>query len=992
MGHSASSRTGATLRKNLRRSVGRAHPCSVRHLGPFSRAQRILRRTSSAIQFLARFIQTSVHVSLPLCLVVATAAQNAGPAQAPAPPAPAKPAAAKASSTSSVPASAAELVDPRFTYSGVPAELAQDQGAAGLRLELLRLGTTARLMQVVAHPDDEDGGMLTLEARGRGVSTLLMTLNRGEGGQNKIGSNLSDVLGVLRAEELLASDQYYGVQERFSRVADFGFSKSPEETFAKWGGHDVALADMVRVIRTFRPDVLVARFSGTERDGHGHHQASSILAKEAFRAAADPKRFPEQIAAGLEPWQAKKFYIGNVCGFGAMTCPDADWTLKLNTGERNADLGMGYVQFAMQGLRHQMSQGAANWTIDPGDRFTFYKLVDSVIPSATDKDGHEKDFFDGIDTTLPGLAPKEMSDLRQQLADIANLVRQASESARGTDTAAAEARLTKLVAGLNRINEKVHESRWRGTGGSEFLTRIAEKQQQAQTALNLALGVSLTADVSSDGGRTVDAAKEADALTTVSPGQEFLVAVKFHNGSTLPLTIDGVKLEVPAGWNTISERIRPEEVKPGDELRVTFRLRVPKDAAYTRPYWHRDDPETESVNHIDNEKYATLPFPPPALQARVNYTVPSANGAKVENRIAAVVVTPFVDEAGKGRSRPLAVVPAFSVMLEPGTQVISTHNGESSMVTVGVTSNLARSERGVLRLELPEGWKAEPAEQALELSHRGEKNEVQFKIFPSDLHEGRATLRAVLDVAGEKYSEGYTLVTREDLGSFYYYQPARQRVSMVDVRAPHDLKVGYVMGAGDDIPTVLAQVGMDVTLIPAEQLGSEDLSRFGTIVLGIRAYDTQKDVVANNQKLLDFVSAGGTLVVQYNAGMGDFNSGHFTPYSAELSRARVSVEEAPVEILAPEDQVFHYPNSISARDFDGWVQERGLYFMDKWDEHFTPLLSCHDPGEAAQKGGLLKAKYGKGIYIYTGYAFFRQLPAGVPGAVRLYVNLLSAKQ
>jgi hypothetical protein len=269
---------------------------------------------------------------------------------------------------------------------------------------------------------------------------------------------------------------------------------------------------------------------------------------------------------------------------------------------------------------------------------------------------------------------------------------------------------------------------------------------------------------------------------------------------------------------------------------------------------------------------------------------------------------------------------------------------------------------------------------------------VHFKVFPADLREGRATLRAVLNVAGEKYSEGYTLVTREDLGNFYYYQPARQRVSMVDVRVPHDLKVGYVMGAGDDIPTVLAQVGMDVTLMPAEQLGNQDLSRFGTIVLGIRAYDTQKDVVANNQKLLDFVSAGGTLVVQYNAGVGDFNSGHFTPYSAALSRARVSVEEAPVEILAPEDPVFHYPNAIAARDFDGWVQERGLYFMDKWDDHFTALLSCHDPGEDAQKGGLLKAKYGKGIYIYTGYAFFRQLPAGVPGAVRLYVNLLSAKQ
>ncbi|HKT87114.1 MAG TPA: PIG-L family deacetylase, partial [Candidatus Sulfotelmatobacter sp.] len=214
---------------------------------------------------------------------------------------------------------------PGLRYQGVPGPIPQDEGVDGLRLELLRLGTTARLMQVVAHPDDEDGGLLTLEARGHGVDTLLMTLNRGEGGQNKLGSNLSDVLGVVRTEELLAADQYYGVQERFSRVADFGFSKTAEETFAKWGGHDVALGDMVRVIRTFRPDVLVARFSGTTRDGHGNHQASSILAREAFRAAADPKRFPEQIAEGLEPWQAKKFYIGNVCPWGSMTCPDADW-------------------------------------------------------------------------------------------------------------------------------------------------------------------------------------------------------------------------------------------------------------------------------------------------------------------------------------------------------------------------------------------------------------------------------------------------------------------------------------------------------------------------------------------------------------------------------------------------------------------------------------------------------------------------------------------
>jgi LmbE family N-acetylglucosaminyl deacetylase len=885
---------------------------------------------------------------------------------------------------------------PGLLYQGVPPEIPQDQGIAGLRWQLLRMGTTARLMQVVAHPDDEDGGMLTLEARGRGVSALLMTLNRGEGGQNKIGSNLSDVLGVLRAEELLASDQYYGVQERFSRVADFGFSKSPDETFQKWGGHDVALADMVRVIRTFRPDVLTTRFSGTPRDGHGHHQASAILTKEAFRAAADPKRFPEQIARGLLPWQAKKLYIGNVCGFGATTCPDENWTVKLNTGEPSSALGMSYVQFAMAGLRHQLSQGAANWTVDAGDRFTFYKLADSVVPSAAAKDGHEKDFFDGLDTSLAGLAAEagdqqsKLPRLRQRLADIAQHITAATQSVQGQNSAAAVDSLLAIVAGFDSVTTEVEKSGADAATRLNLLARLEEKRQQAETALNLALNVNLETNVAALESESGSLPKEAEALTTVSPGQEFLIAATLHNGSHDSLTVDGAKLQVPAGWSTTSEKTSPVAVKPGSDMRVMFHLRVPKEAKYTRPYWHRGDPDRESVNHIDDEKYATLPFPPPALRARVEYSIAGAGNTRVTNGITAAVTTPFLDDTGKQRERPLAIVPAFSVVLEPGAQVISTHNGANSTVMVGVASNLTRTEHGILRLELPAGWRSEPAQFPADFARRGEKREFQFKVFPAGLQEGRATIRAVLDSEGDKFSEGYTLVTREDLGSFYYYQPAQQRVSMVDVQVPHHLRVGYIMGAGDDIPTVLTQVGMNVTPIPAEKLATLDLSAYDTIVLGIRAYDTQKEVAENNKKLLDFVWAGGTLIVQYNTGVGDFNSGHFTPYPADLSRARVSVEEAPVDILAPDDGVFHFPNTIMARDFDGWIQERGLYFMSKWDDHFKPLLSCHDPGEDAQKGGLLRAQYGKGTYIYAGYAFFRQLPAGVPGAVRLYVNLLSA--
>ena len=956
------------------------HPCSVRHFGSAGLPASGVRGFSFLFQRL-RFVGVKFVCLLYILCIVSTA-------QAPVSPNQTSPLLSKAG-TSGAPA--ADLSSnqghinadpPGLLYQGVPPEIPEDEGPTGLRWQLRRLGTTARLMQVVAHPDDEDGGVLTLEARGQGVSTLLMTLNRGEGGQNKIGSNLSDVLGVLRAEELLASDQYYGVQDRFSRVADFGFSKSAEETFQKWGGHDVALADMVRVIRTFRPDVLVARFSGTSRDGHGNHQASSILAGEAFRAAADPKRFPEQIAQGLQPWQPKKFYRGNVCPWGAMTCPDENWSVKFNTGAEDPLLGKSYVQLAMEGLRHQKSQGAANWSVEPGDRFSFYKLVDSVIPSDAGKDGHEKSFFDGIDTSLAGLAPKTTSErtpseIRSQLQQIAQEISQAAEAAKGSDASAATAPLIKVVAGLSRVRHEVRGYAWSEREKTDFLTGIAEKQQEAETALNLAMNVSLDTNVSES--------PNGPAVTTVSPGQEFTIAVKFHNGSKQPLVIDHVKLEVPAGWNTISGRTRPETVKAGDDLHADFRLRVPKDTTYTRPYWHRDDPDRESITHIDNEKYATLPFPPPALRARVEYT---AGGTR--NGTTTAVVSHFKEEDGHDSERPLAIVPAFSVMLEPGTQVISTHNGSTTTVDVGVTSDLSRETHGMLRLELPAGWRSEPAEFAADFKERGEKKDFQFKVVTAGLQEGRSTVRASFESDGQTYGEGYTLITREDLGSFYYYQPARQRVSIVDVKVPHELTIGYIMGAGDDIPPVLKQVGMNVTMIPAEKLASEDLRQYGTIVLGIRAYDTQKDVAVNNQKLLDFVSAGGTLVVQYNTSPGDFNGGKFTPYSAELSRARVSVEEAPVDILAPGDSIFHSPNEITAKDFDGWVQERGLYFMDKWDDHFKALMECHDPGEDPQKGGLLRAQYGKGTYIYTGYAFFRQLPAGVPGAVRLFVNILSA--
>jgi LmbE family N-acetylglucosaminyl deacetylase len=871
--------------------------------------------------------------------------------------------------------------------------LPQEKGVAGLKLMLRRLQTTARLMQVDAHPDDEDGGMLTLESRGKGATVTLLTLTRGEGGQNKTGSNLFDELGVLRTLEVLAADRYYGIEQRFSRVADFGYSKNPQETFQKWQGHDIALADIVRVIRQFQPDVLVARFSGTERDGHGHHQASAILTQEAFRAAADPNRFPDQIQEGLLPWQAKKLYIGNVCSFGAQSCPETDYTIKLNTGEVDPLLGMSYVQFAVEGLKHQESQGLGEISIPSGPRYTFYRLVDSVLPPTIDKDGHEKDFFDGIDTSIPGLATglgaaeKKVPWLRPTLVAIQEKIDEAVATAAKNVSSAGPA-LGEANGLAIRAYNQILGSQLSEKEKKYFAVRLFQwLPPELQQARALAEGASL--DV------VVDAAVGSDpehAFMAV-PGRTFDVTA-ILSATSAPRTATNISLKLPEGWESKLLSTNTE----GNTIKTRFTVHVPVTAKLTRPYWHRDDPETEALNTIDDPAYQTLPFPPPPVEA-IGFI-----GQQEPTMISAGCMVRYKNASGAISERPLAVAPAFSVLLDPGEQVIRTEDGPQSTVQVDAFSNLdSKSLRathgeggpeqngGTLQITAPEGWGVEPAEKQLEFHERGKRQSADFAVHPGSRTEGRKQIRASLKSGHLDYREGYSVVTRDDLGTFYYYQPALQRVSIVDVKVAKDLKLAYVMGAGDDIPTVLRDIGIDVTLIPPEKLDSEDLSRYQTIVLGIRAYDTQKELMANNKRLLDFVQTGGRLVVQYNAAAGDFNAGKFTPYPATLSRARVSVEEAPVTMLDPANPIFHSPNEITPKDFDGWVQERGLYFMSEWDSHYTPLLESHDPGEGEQKGGLLVAHYGKGTYIYTGYAFFRQLPAGVPGAVRLFVNLVAGR-
>lgn len=878
------------------------------------------------------------------------------------------------------------------------APLPQDEGRAGLEEMLKRLHTTARLLHTVAHPDDEDGGMLTLESRGHGDDVTLMTLTHGEGGQNKTGSNLFDELGVLRVLELLKSDQYYGVHQRFSMAADFGFSKTAEESLEKWkdGGPPgyIPLRDMVRVIRTFRPDVIAQRFQGAPRDGHGHHQASGIITREAFRDAADPNKFPE---LHLPPWQAKKLYMDNVH-------EGEDYTVAFDTGQYDPALGMSYIQFAMMGLKHQLSQGAGQWKVEPGPHLSRYKLIDSVLPPLP-PGAHENDFFNGIDTSLPGLADRLGDDetkvpwLKPALQQVAQLIDQAT-AAEKKDMESAAVPLSEACQDLKKLQSRVAASNLDPALKDNLNIRLAQKNREAEHAILLALALNVTATTT---------AKDA-AQPFARPGELLSVDISTLNGSSAPLKIEaasqGGMAENRESGN-LQTQTKSGEVLPHQDLHLAMQVIAPREI--TKPAFHRENPEVDSV-YESSAPDPTIPFSAeqPHIVLKFSGTL---QGRPLSGQTEVPVETAVNQPDGTLRLRPLAIAPKFSVLIDPSTQVIPTSATEPRTITVQLRSIAEGPAQGTLKLTVPAGWKVAPASEDVNFAHYGDERNLKFEVTPGNLSEKRSKILATFASDGKSYEEGYTTVERPDLGTYYYYQPSIQKISEVNLKIEPGLKVGYIMGAGDDIPTVLRQVAVNVSEISPEELASGNLSQYGTIVIGIRAYDTRDDVKKYNPRLLDYVKNGGTLIVQYNTAVAEFNGvalppqtspippkpdpnspipGKFTPYPAELSHDRVTLEQAPVTILEPNNPVFHYPNQITEADFDGWVQERGLYFMDRWAPEFHALLSCHDPNEPGRKGGLLEAQYGKGTYIYTGYAFFRQLPVGVPGAVRLFVNLLSA--
>jgi LmbE family N-acetylglucosaminyl deacetylase len=848
----------------------------------------------------------------------------------------------------------------------------EDRGASGLALSLRRLQTIASVLHTAAHPDDESTELLAYLARGQGARAAYLSLNRGEGGQNGIGPELGDGLGVIRTEELLAARKLDGAEQYFTRAFDFGFTRSAEETYRKWNREEV-LGDMVRVIRMMRPLVVVSGFSGTERDGHGQHQVAGMLTPEAIKAAADANRFPEQISKeGLQPWQVLKIYGRR---FDQVSGPRAEF----DVGVFDPVLGRSYAELADDGRSRHRSQDYGR--IQPrGAQVRSYPRLQTSV-EVPEKEGS---LFTGIDVSVSGIANLAGNDGKRMLPRLIKIKELAAKSLAEYRIEHPEAIAQYLAAGLREVRSLRAE-----TGNLDPVAKanadglLARKESDFSDALMRAYGVVVDALSNTEivtPGESVDVTANV-YLRSASSGDEF------SKGTSPKIT-----LIAPAGWNVESLRADAEQpagpiafgrYRERPNFSARFRAIVPPVAAPTQPYWLVKQ-RTKDQFDWDGTMPRNLPFTPAVARARVELEL---SGERVV--IDQPVEYRFADKTFGEIRRDLKVAPALTLTVHPSLLVIPAEGqNRARELSVEVTHNARRETKGFVRLVAPPGWKVEADERPLVFTRQTERTSRLFKVTPAPGAIGTFDLRAVAEADGREYTNGYSVISYPHIETHFIYRPATAKVEVFDVTVAGGLKVGYVMGSGDDGPEALSQLGVDVRIIGPAELATGDLSVYDTIVLGIRVYEVNENVMANNKRLLEYVASGGTLVVQYNK--EEYERGNFAPYPVKMQRGvRVTDENAPITVLSPDHRLFNYPNKITEKDWQGWVQERGLYFLNEWDPRYTALLAAPDENGNLLKGGQLIAQYGKGTYIFTGYAWFRQFPAGVPGAYRLFANMVS---
>jgi LmbE family N-acetylglucosaminyl deacetylase len=871
-----------------------------------------------------------------------------------------------------------------ITASDVAVELPANNGAAALWQSLKKVHTRASLIMITAHPDDEDGGMLTYESRGQGVRVALLTLNRGEGGANVMSSDYFDALGLVRTEELLAADRYYGIDQFWTRVVDFGFSKTMDETLSKWT-RDRVLYDLVRVVRLVRPLVITSVFVGGPSDGHGNHQAAGWMAKEVYRLAGDPTVFPEQIKAGLKPWTPLKDYARVPFSRRGSASP-LTANLEIPEGTYDPFLGLNFSQFSREGLGHQKSQNGGAGIPAAGPMMNAYHRFDSRV-AAEDK---EQSFFDGIDTSLVGIASLAkrgetmflVDGLKQINSDVEQAIDQFSGAQPGKIAPLLASGLKGTIALLDRLSrsELSEESKY------DISHELNIKRTQFNDALVEALGIAVRATVTPaqepDPGVAMFRG-EPDTFRLAIPGQTFGVKVQLVNQSSAPVSLRRVSLKPvePKSWSISDAQRAAGELLPNQLVTATFRATVAASAGYTRPYFSRRNIEQPYYDILD-ERYLSLPRSPYPLSASVEMTYA---GAPIE---VDQVVQTVKRVTGSGQVlEPLVVGPAISVAISTRAGIVPL-DSKSFPVTAVVHSNVKGPAKGALRLELPSGWRSTPESAEFFAAQEGEDHSFSFQVRPNNLGETSYEITAVAAYSGKSYREGYQVTGYNGLRPYFLYMPSIYRTTGVDVKVAPGLKAGYVMGSGDDVPASLEQLGIKVSFLTPAEIAGGDLRKYDVILLGVRTYAVRDDLRTYNNRLLEYVRNGGVVIVQYNTPEYDHNYGPY-PYVMGNNPEEVTDEASKVDILAPANPVFNWPNKITGKDFRGWAEERGSKWMQSWDSHYEALLSTQDPGQAPQKGGLLYAKYGKGIYIYNAYAFYRQLPEGVPGAYRIFANMVS---
>lgn len=790
------------------------------------------------------------------------------------------------------------------------------------RIEKLR--TTARVLMIAAHPDDENTAFLAYCAQGLKLRTAYLSLTRGEGGQNLIGSEQGALLGVIRTQELLAARRIDGAEQYFTRAIDFGFSKTAEESLGKWGKEEV-LADVVQVIRQFRPDVIVNRFSGTPRDGHGHHQASAMLAREAFDAAADPARFPDR----GRPWQTKRLLWN---GFSFSRAQEEELQkmpkgLRVDLGEFDALIGYSYGELAGISRSQHRSQGmGAPERRGSVPNFLFHVAGESA----------SRDWLEGIDLTWSRIPGGEA--VAEALA--------AAE--RAFDIHRPERTLPHLAEVRRRIVALDHPD-------------ARSRLEEADEAIALAAGLWLDVSVN-----------QAEA----APGQQVRLTLTAVSRLAAGIQLERVSLSgLPGVPELLAE---PVPMERNQSISRTVTYQIPQGQSWTQPFWLAR-PAQGNLYSLASLAETGAPEGPAALTAEFTLV---AGGERIKVR--RPVEHRYVDRVRGELTRPLAIVPGVAARI--ASSILLFNDDKPRPVTVEAWS-LAADATAVIRLQAPPGWRVDPHEARFHAEEKGERRTFTFNVAP-----GRESGQIALEGA-----HGMVRIEYDHIPPQLIQPPAKARGVRADVRLSAR-RIGYVMGAGDDVPAALLQMGAEVTLLDAAVLAHGDLARFDAIVTGVRAWNNREDLRAAHQRLKEYARQGGTVVVQYNIQDGVFFGSeagtlkNLGPLPVRISRDRVSVEEAPVRVLLPGHPLLNAPNRITAADFDGWVQERGLYFPGEWDAGYDALLEMSDPGEPPLRGGLLAARTGKGMYILTSLSFFRQLPAGVPGAFRLFANLVSGGQ